>query len=174
MTGHRRPPPSAPDQELVEVLDHLQAGAHAALSDDFIGAYQVGSFALRAGDEASDVDFLVITRGAIAEHQEQALRALHARLPDLPSRWAQHLKGSYAPVSQLRHPPQPGQPVPPWLYVDNGHRSMQWSTHDNGLVTRWIAREHGIVLAGPGSRAHRLQQPGPAQRRRPPHPDCMG
>lgn len=136
---------------LDEVLDHLQAGAKTALGANFLGAYQVGSFALGAGDEASDVDFLVVTRDLIPDHQEEALRGLHARLPDLPSPWAQHLEGSYAPASQLRRPPRHGRFVTPWLYVDNGRRSMQWSTHDNGRVTRWIAREHGIVLAGPSA-----------------------
>lgn len=140
---------STPELELAEVLQHLRTGAQGALGEDFIGAYHVGSFALRAGDEASDVDFLIVTDDLLSDHQEAALRRLHARLPDLPSQWAQHLEGSYAPVAQLRRPAGEDRLATPWLYVDNGQRSMQWSTHDNSLVTRWIAREHGIVLAGP-------------------------
>ena len=141
-----------PEMGLAEVLDQLQAGAREALGDGFVGACQVGSFALGAGDEASDVDFLVVVRDGLSAEQEAALRVLHAHLTELPSPWAQHLEGSYAPARELRSPPEEGQPVPPWLYVDNGATSMQWSTHDNNLVTRWITREHGIVLAGPPPR----------------------
>lgn len=135
----------------MQVLDHLQAGAQGALGENFVGAYQVGSFALGAVDEASDVDFLVVTRDSITEAQQEGLRALHARLPDLPSPWARHLEGSYASAPQPRYPPRPGQAVTPWLYAGNGHRALQRSTHDNSLLTRWIAREHGIVLAGPSA-----------------------
>ena len=40
-------------------------------------------------------------------------------------------------------------PPQPWLYVDNGSRELEWSTHDNCRVVRWVLRGHGVVLAGP-------------------------
>lgn len=125
---------------LDEVLQELVRGAREALGENFVGAYQVGSFALGGGDEASDVDFLVATRET---PDAEPLRDLHRRLPDLGG-WAEHLEGSYAPLDELAR-----ITLTPWLYVDNGHRELEWSRHDNSLVVRWIARTHGIVLAGP-------------------------
>jgi predicted nucleotidyltransferase len=128
---------------LAEVLDRLVAGARDALGENFVGAYQVGSFALGAGDAASDVDFLVATRRT---PDVEPLAELHRTLPDLGG-WAAHLEGSYAPLAELRR-----TTANAWLYVDNGHRTVQWSRHDNTPVVRWVAREHGITLAGPPPR----------------------
>ena len=36
-----------------------------------------------------------------------------------------------------------------WLYVDRGHREMDWSTHCNTEDVRWTLRERGLTLAGP-------------------------
>lgn len=132
---------------LGEVLADLVRGARDVLGENLVGAYQVGSFALGAADAASDVDVLVVTAGALDAEAERGLRELHARLPDLDSTWAQHLEGSYAPRAELRRPG-----TEPWLYVDNGHREMQWSTHDNSLAVRWVLRHHGLVLTGPPGR----------------------
>lgn len=128
------------------MLDALVRGARDALGADLCGAYLQGSFALGAGDEHSDVDFLVVTRREVDAEQEAALRELHARLPDSPVPWAQHLEGSYAPAAQLR---QAGRPAGGWLYVDNGSRAMERSAHDDTVATRWVLREHGVVLTGP-------------------------
>ena len=61
----------------------------------------------------------------------------------------EHLEGSYPPANQLR---TLGAVGTPWLYVDNGHREMEWSTHCNSAVARWSLRECGVVLAGPDPR----------------------
>lgn len=143
------PTASAAPHPSREVLLHLLAEVRRALGDDLVGAYQVGSFALGGGDDASDVDFLVVVEREPDPRQEAALRGLHARLPDLPGPWAQHLEGSYAPRAELRRLVRPARP---WLYVDNGDRHLVRSVHDNTLATRWVAREHGIVLAGPDPR----------------------
>jgi hypothetical protein len=39
-----------------------------------------------------------------------------------------------------------------WLFVDHGHREMQWSAHCNVEVVRRPLRERGVVLAGPEPR----------------------
>jgi hypothetical protein len=36
----------------------------------------------------------------------------------------------------------------PWLYVDNGQREMERSTHDNTEVFRWVLRHRAIVISG--------------------------
>ncbi|MDQ7805650.1 DUF4111 domain-containing protein [Amycolatopsis sp. A133] len=132
--------------ELTAVLTRLVDGATAALGSEFAGAYLMGSFARGAGDQDSDVDFLVVTENRLGAEDEQSVRRLHAALPEQGSGWAQHLEGSYVSRAELRREESDGGV---WLYVDNGSRVMEWSRHDNSAVTRWMLREHGITLAGP-------------------------
>ncbi|MBP8247450.1 MAG: DUF4111 domain-containing protein [Phenylobacterium sp.] len=172
MTQSHTPAPAGatPYADLNDVLDQLVTGARAVLGDNFIGAYLQGSFAVGDFDEASDVDFLIVTARDITLAEQLALQALHAELFKLPSPWAQHLEGSYAPAAILRRwsteprdPPEepraPGWADPgmadmparayPFLYLDNGADHLVRSEHDNSQVVRWCLREKGIALAGP-------------------------
>ena len=115
------------------------------LGEDFVGLYLLGSFALGDGDEFSDVDFLVVTERLIERSQETRIRSIHQSYPDQDIIWAQHLEGSYAPYAELRTLDAIGKP---WLYVDNGSKQMERSAHCNTALTRWMMREHGVVLAG--------------------------
>ncbi|WP_193615063.1 aminoglycoside adenylyltransferase domain-containing protein [Nocardioides lijunqiniae] len=133
--------------ELVGVLDELATGAQRALGASFLGLHLVGSLALGRGDEHSDVDFLVVTADRLDD--PGALRDLHARMPDLPSPWASHLEGSYAPVGDLASPMTLGRR---WWYVDNGSRELVLSDHDNNAHARWVLREHGRLVAGSDTR----------------------
>lgn len=42
-----------------------------------------------------------------------------------------------------------------WLFIGHGWpgnpagREMEWSTHCNAEVVRWVFREHGVTLTGP-------------------------
>ncbi|MBI3941425.1 MAG: DUF4111 domain-containing protein, partial [Chloroflexi bacterium] len=36
-----------------------------------------------------------------------------------------------------------------WLFIDHGHREMEWSTHCNDEVVRWLLWEHGVTIVGP-------------------------
>jgi shikimate kinase len=132
--------------DLNAVLRELTHGAITVLGDNLVGAYLQGSFALGDADQYSDVDFLIPTRAPITPGQEAALRALHASFPARAIGWAKHLEGSYPPADELRTLAAVGRP---WLYVDNGASQMEWSTHCNSAVTRWILREHGVILTGP-------------------------
>ena len=77
---------------------------------------------------------------------ERASRTLHAAIYELPVAWAQHLEGSYIPKDLLRHVDPARTPC---LYLDNGARTLVWSDHCNNAHTRWLLREHGVVLTGP-------------------------
>ncbi len=132
--------------ELRAVLDALVQRTTDALPDGLVGVYLVGSFALGAGDAHSDVDFLVITTDPPDEPAEARLRAVHAELPDLDSHWAQHLEGSYVSAAEIR---TMDEPAGRWLYVDNGSRQLEWSSHDNNAHSRWVLRGHGVALTGP-------------------------
>jgi Domain of unknown function (DUF4111) len=136
--------------ELNELLDQLVLQVSSILGDTFVGAYLQGSFALGDADRFSDCDFLVVVAGPLAPAQEQRIRALHAALPARPEHWAHHLEGSYAPRDELRSLSGLGRR---WLFVDHGHREMEWSTHCNTEVVRWVLREHGVTLAGPSPKA---------------------
>jgi hypothetical protein len=135
--------------ELNEVLEELTVRAANALGANFVGAYLVGSFAVGDADRYSDVDFLIPTKGTITAAQEARLRAIHAEFPERDVAWAQHLEGSYPPQDELRTLAAIGKT---WLYVDNGAKEMERSTHCNAAHVRWSLRECGVVLAGPDLR----------------------
>jgi len=135
--------------DLNELLRELTARAAAILGDNFLGAYLQGSFAVGDADQHSDVDFLIPTQGPITSDQERQLRLMHSELPDRELSWAQHLEGSYPPKDDLRTLDSVGMT---WLYVDNGARVMERSTHCNTAVVRWSLRESGVVLRGPEPR----------------------
>ena len=132
--------------EVDEVMRALADGARSALGDDLLGLYLVGSHGLGAADEHSDVDFLAITADRLTPGQQAAVEGLHARLPDLPGRFASRLEGSYAPATDLRSPMTIGRG---WPYVDQGSRAVVRSDHDNTVHGRWVLREHGLPIVGP-------------------------
>ncbi|HEY2853432.1 MAG TPA: aminoglycoside adenylyltransferase domain-containing protein [Gemmatimonadaceae bacterium] len=138
---------STPYPELNTVLAHFLRELERVLSDNFVGAYLQGSFAVGDFDEHSDVDFVVVTIGEV-DDDLPALQRLHANIFDLPSEWAKHLEGSYFPAETLRRADTMGSPL--W-YLDHGSRSLIRSNHCNTLVVRSILREHGVVVAGPST-----------------------
>ncbi|MFL5926206.1 MAG: nucleotidyltransferase domain-containing protein [Gaiellaceae bacterium] len=86
-----------------------------------MGIYLQGSFALGAGDEWSDVDFVVATRQPIGELS--GLNALHAELFERRTGWAKHLEGSYIDVGLLRQVDAERTPVRSWT---TARRSWSW------------------------------------------------
>ena len=130
------------------VLSALHAGAARVLRQALLGVYLTGSFALGRGDEASDVDFLGGSGRAITPQEEVAIRAIHASLPDRAEHWARHLEGSWVSADALRSPVGASDP---WLYVDNGSRSMEHSHHDDTWNARWVLRQAGIAVTGPSA-----------------------
>lgn len=145
-------------RELDQQLDHAQAETlrstlvelatrgEAALAGNFVGAYLKGSFALGTGDIWADVDFLVVTERAMSADEDARVRAIHRSMPGRADNWSQHLEGSYASLAQVR---ERADPETPWLYVDNGAREMEWSTHDNNEIFRWVLRHRALTIAGP-------------------------
>lgn len=130
---------------LRSVLAALDQQVRSALGDSVVGIYLEGSFALGSGDTHSDVDFLVVTRTELTPAEEERVRALHRAFPDRSEHWAHVLEGSYAPADALRRRADDT----PWLYVDNGHREIELSTHDNTEVFRWVLKHHAVVISGP-------------------------
>lgn len=138
------------DPDLNALLQDLVTGIQSILGTNLMAAYLQGSFGVGDWDEHSDVDFLVVIDHEIPETDLPALQALHAKLFEQKTHWAQHLEGSYFPKDLLRH----GDPAKtPILYIDNGSIQFEKSDHDNSLVVRWVVREHGIPLIGPDAAA---------------------
>ena len=104
-----------------------------------------GILALGDADEHSDVDFIVVTQGEVAEAQASGLQAMHERLYGLESPWEQHLEGSYISKERLRRVDPSRAPL---LYLDNGATQLERDNHCNTAVVRWTLREHGVVLSG--------------------------
>jgi predicted nucleotidyltransferase len=132
--------------ELNEVLEDFVASTQEILGENFCGAYLQGSFAVGDADEHSDVDYIVVTNGELSDEQVVALQAMHERLFELDTPWAQHLEGSYFPKELLRRVDAARTPL---VYFDNGETKPARDNHCNTAVVRWSLREHGVVLAGP-------------------------
>ena len=135
--------------ELNKLLQGLVESVTRILEDDFVGAYLVGSFALGDADIHSDCDFIVVVCDSLTSSREARLRTLHREIFRRPGHWTQHLEGSYAPQNELRALGGLGNK---WLFLDNAHEEMEWSTHCNSLEHRWTLRECGVILAGPDPR----------------------
>ncbi len=138
-----------PYPELNAVLQELVGSIRSVLRSTFLGAYLQGSFAVGDFDQHSDVDLTFVIEQELSDQQVSALQAMHARIYDLESAWAQHLEGSYFPRDVLRSLDRRGEQL--W-YLDNGSRELVRSDHCNTVVVRWVVREKGVTLAGPDPR----------------------
>jgi hypothetical protein len=139
-------PGPTPYPDVNELLDTLLSGARSILGEQFIGMYLYGSLAL--GDfhpATSDIDFLVVTADDLADTEIEGLQTLHERLWAGGSHWARQLEGSYIPERALRRY-DPADAT--HLHVYDGRIFMQHHAPD-WVITRYILREHGVVLAGP-------------------------
>ena len=141
---------STPYADINAVLDRLRAEVQRALGDRFVGMYLHGSLA--SGDfdpQRSDVDFVVVTAGALPDALFPALAALHARLIGSGLSWAAKLEGTYFPDQALRrYTPSDA------LYPSVNEASFYMGGHGSDWVIQsHILREHGITLAGPPPRS---------------------
>jgi predicted nucleotidyltransferase len=77
MTRFRSP---TPYDDVDAVLHHFVARRCTILESQFLGMCQYGSLALGDFDpHTSDVDFIVVTKNAIADDLYTALQAMHAQ-----------------------------------------------------------------------------------------------
>jgi hypothetical protein len=151
-----------PYADLDALLADLLATWRAILGANLAGAYVQGSFALGAGDQHSDCDWIVAVHHPVSASEEAALRALHDEIPTRDGQWVHDIEGSYAPIHELASVDFMGRP---WLFNDHGHRTLELDDHCNRAYTRWILREHGVVLAGPEPRSFMPAVPEDSLRR---------
>ena len=143
-----RAKPVTPYPELNAVLHEFVSGLRDVLGEELLAVYLQGSFAVGDFDQDSDVDFLVAVRQPLSEDAIGGLQRLHSGIFNDKCAWAQHLEGSYFPLDILKAAQPSRRPL---LYLDNAHEQLEWSTHDDTRVVRWVVREYGILLAGPAA-----------------------
>ena len=132
--------------ELITVLNEFIKRLKPILDENLLAVYLQGSFALGGADKDSDVDFIVVVENDIPNALLPGLQAMHGSLFEIPSYWSHHMEGSYFPKHLLKTEDPDHTPI---VYIDNGSKTLERSTHDNTLVVRWVTREHGITLYGP-------------------------
>src|SRR5687767_6292745 len=120
--------PVTPYADLDTLLEELLSHWRRILGDDLAGVWLQGSFALGAGDQHSDCDWLVATRGPLTEGQVAALRDVHDEIPTRSDHWSHDLEGSYAPIDELASVAHLGRP---WLFSNHGSRELEWDDHCN-------------------------------------------
>jgi predicted nucleotidyltransferase len=135
-----------PYPDVNEVLHLLLANVKQILGDQFVGMYLYGS--LSSGDfdpETSDIDFLVVTAGALSEDNVSALEAMHKQTWATSIERAGELEGSYVPKDLIRRHDPDGAPCPTVnegkFFVDK--RGSDW------IIQRHVVREMGVVVEGP-------------------------
>jgi len=119
-----------------------------ALRKNLLGFYLRGSLAL--GDfnpETSDVDVLVVTKRPVSKAQFAALNTLHKRVPAGENQYGVHYEVSYVDRASIKRF-EPGERRHPtvgsdWAFGRHEHR-------DNFVIERWMVRERGVALIGPG------------------------
>ncbi|MDQ6693547.1 MAG: DUF4111 domain-containing protein [Chloroflexota bacterium] len=157
-----------PYPDLNKLLNRLLQNVATILGPHFVGMYLEGSLANDAFDEASDIDFIVVTDQDVTEDLFLALQAMHDRIALFDARWGFELEGSYVAQQALRrhvpfsdlqtgghqvnahaHPTYPLHPIYPNIERGQGER-LKMAPHDEAwLVHLAILRERGITLAGP-------------------------
>jgi predicted nucleotidyltransferase len=137
---------SAVPDEVPLLLGALLAGIQTVLHDNLLGVYLRGSLATGDFDaHTSDIDFLVVTQQQVLDQEFARLATMHAKLAQLPNRYAQQIEGAYLDrVAVQRFRPGVYHPT-----IYRGETLVRSEHHANWLLERWVVREQGVVLCGP-------------------------
>lgn len=141
-------PGPTPYADVNALLDPLLARVRATLGEQFVAMFLDGSLAYGDFDEASDIDFIVVTDAEVSGSMFERLRTMHDDIAALLTPWAIQLEGSYISREALRryNPTHATH-----LNIERGRgERLKLTEHDaSWLVHRAIAYECGISLAGP-------------------------
>jgi predicted nucleotidyltransferase len=133
-------------EDVRALLALLLTNIQRILGDQLVGLYLYGS--LSSGDfdpASSDVDFLAVTQGILADDVFERLRVMHEQVAASGLPFADHLEGSYIPREALRRY-DPANALHPTIGND---WPFQLGFHDaNWIIERAIVRERGVVLWG--------------------------
>ncbi|MBV9470778.1 MAG: DUF4111 domain-containing protein [Abitibacteriaceae bacterium] len=141
-------PYPTPYPDVNVVLLELLPAVQSILGSHFIGMYLDGSLATGDFDEASDIDFVVVTDKEISGALFESLQAMHDRIGIMDSPWAIQLEGSYISQQALRRY-DPAYALHPNIERGSNER-LKMELHDHTWdVHRYVLRESGITLIGP-------------------------
>lgn len=141
-------PQPTPYPDINALLHELLSGVQTILGRHLVGMYLDGSLTSNTFDQASDIDFIVVTDDDISGDLFAALQGLHDGIARLNSPWAIQLEGSYIGQRALRRY-DPTHALHPNIERGLGQR-LKMVHHDAAWVThRYIVRERGITVVGP-------------------------
>lgn len=137
-----------PHPDVNAMLDMLLPRVQAILGDRLVGMYLDGSLANGDFDQASDIDFVVVTTEDIAGDLFLALQAMHDQIATSDSRFALDLEGFYIAQAALRRY-DPTRAVHVNIERGPGERLKMVTLDAAWIVHLSILRERGIRLVGP-------------------------
>ena len=145
------PQQPTPYPDVNAVVRELLTSLQAILGAKLRGMYLLGSLAL--GDfhpQASDLDLIIVTVGALSDETVASLRELHRRFDHSASAWATRLDAIYIPqeVVQEAFPTAARYPILEWP----GLLALE-PLEDGWSIQRYTLREYGIVVSGPDPRS---------------------
>ena len=137
-----------PYADIDELLEQLADQISAALGNNFVGLYLIGSLA--GGDfeyQSSDIDFVVATRVELDGGEVTRLRLMHDAIAARNPRWGRRLEGAYISTAALRRH-LPGERHP---YINEAHPLSISPLDQAWTINRWELRDHGVAITGPPS-----------------------
>jgi hypothetical protein len=150
------PIPPTPHPDVNALLETLSQRVQAILGERLVGIYLDGSLANGDFDQASDIDFVVVTSDDITGDLFLALQAMHDQIATSDSRFALDLEGFYIAQTALRRY-DPAHAVHVNIERGPAERLKIVTLDAAWMVHLHIVRERGITLAGPP--AHTLIDP---------------
>jgi predicted nucleotidyltransferase len=129
---------------LKELLENIQA----VLGSHFIGMYLDGSLTSGDFDQASDIDFVVVTDEDISGDLFLALQAMHERIAAIDSIWAIQLEGSYISKHAIRRY-DPAHALHPNIERGEGEQLKMAVHAEPWAIHRNVLHQRGIVIIGP-------------------------
>jgi hypothetical protein len=144
-------PQPTPYPDINALLHEVLSNVQTILGNHFIGMYLDGSLTSDAFDQASDIDFVVVTDEEIAGALFGALQVMHERIAAMDSPWAIQLEGSYISQRALRRY-DPAHALHP--NIERGRdEHLKMVHHDAAwVIHRYILRQRGMALTGPPAR----------------------
>ena len=159
-----KPISPTPYPDVNEVLNFMLSNVSEILGDQFLGMYLYGSLANGDFDEYSDIDVLIVTDGEVSAETFSALKELHKSINRLDSPWANQVEASYIPQTAL-HRFDHAHKMHPHMDRGDGEVLHMMSHESDWIIQRYLLREQGVVITGPGLRglidlvsSHELRQ----------------
>ncbi|MCI0710372.1 MAG: DUF4111 domain-containing protein [Chloroflexi bacterium] len=138
---------TTPYADVNAVVYHFQGRIEAILGPHFRGMYLYGSLALGDFDpKTSDIDFIVVTNGDIADDHFLALSEMHKTFEESGSLWSRKIEAAYIPQEALEDSAPSEAKYP---QIEKGTSLFREHLEPGWAMQRYVLREHGIVIAGP-------------------------